>query len=99
VLGIGPDGHVASLFPEHPGLDATGITVAIKDSPKPPAARVSMTLDVINRSRKVWCIAAGKEKATAVRDAYQQNQAMPVGRVSGVDETLLIVDAAAASLL
>lgn len=67
MLGIGPDGHVASLFPGHPALTATdAITVAVPDSPKPPPERVSLTFEALNRSRHVWFLASGAEKAEAV---------------------------------
>ncbi|MCD6639823.1 MAG: 6-phosphogluconolactonase [Nocardioides sp.] len=67
MLGLGPDGHIASLFPHHPGLSTTdAITVAVTDSPKPPPQRVSLTLEALNRSRQVWFLVAGENKAAAV---------------------------------
>ncbi len=67
MLGLGPDGHVASLFPGHPALTTTdAITVAVPDSPKPPPKRVSLTLEALNRSRQVWFLVAGEDKAAAV---------------------------------
>ena len=70
MLGIGPDGHVASLFPGHPGVDAVdAITVAVPDSPKPPPERISLTLEALNRSRSIWFVASGESKAEAVARA------------------------------
>lgn len=67
MLGLGPDGHIASLFPGHPGLETTeAITVAVSDSPKPPPARVSLSLEALNRSRAVWFLVSGADKAKAV---------------------------------
>jgi 6-phosphogluconolactonase len=66
MLGIGPDGHCASLFPGHPALDARdAVAVAVHDSPKPPPDRVSLTFEAMNRSRAVWFIASGEGKARA----------------------------------
>ena len=68
VLGVGPDGHCASLFPHHPAADTTGTpTVAVHDSPKPPSTRVSLTREALERSREVWFLVSGGDKADAVR--------------------------------
>ena len=70
MLGIGPDGHVASLFPGHPALDVAGqVAVAVEQSPKPPPERISLTFEALNRSRSTWFVASGEEKADAVRRA------------------------------
>lgn len=70
VLGIGPDGHCASLFPGHPALDVEDrAAVAVTDSPKPPPERVSLTYPTLNRSRAVCFVASGEGKAEAVARA------------------------------
>lgn len=70
LLGIGPDGHVASLFPGHPALGVDdAVAVAVHDSPKPPPERISLTYGALNRSRAIWFVAAGEEKADAVARA------------------------------
>lgn len=70
MLGIGPDGHVASLFPGHPALDvADRVAVAVPDSPKPPPQRISLAFGALNRSRQVWFVASGDSKADAVARA------------------------------
>ncbi len=70
MLGIGPDGHCASLFPGHPALDVDDqVAVAVTDSPKPPPERVSLTFGALNRSRAIWFVASGEEKAEAVARA------------------------------
>jgi 6-phosphogluconolactonase len=101
MLGIGPDGHCASLFPGRSEVDATGITVAVHDSPKPPPLRVSLTMPTLQRAREVWFVATGEEKADAVArsvaggDLHQTPSAGP----RGSDETRWYVDEAAASRL
>jgi 6-phosphogluconolactonase len=95
LLGVGPDGHVASLFPDHPAA-RTGhaAAVAVHDSPKPPPVRVSLTLPAINRAAEVWLVAAGGEKAGAVAAAMAGE--LPAGRVHGTERTLWLLDVAAA---
>ena len=95
LLGIGPDGHVASLFPGH---DAAGeLVVAEHDSPKPPPQRLSLSYDAINSAREVWFTVAGADKQDAVSVAFgEQPESLPVGRVRGTEKTVWFVDASAA---
>ncbi|WP_237232628.1 6-phosphogluconolactonase [Rothia nasisuis] len=66
LLGMGPDGHIASLFPARDEiLHAEGVALAIHDSPKPPPTRVTLTLPVINFSERIWFLVAGSDKAEA----------------------------------
>ncbi len=64
--GMGPDGHTASLFPDRPELDATGVCVGVGDSPKPPPERITMTMEYLNRSGRILLLAAGASKAEAL---------------------------------
>ena len=66
MLGIGPEGHVASIFPESPAAYAQGTVVAVRNSPKPPPTRISLTFPAIRAAREVWILASGAEKAEAV---------------------------------
>ena len=100
LLGLGPDGHVASLFPGRPEVKVDGTTVvAVEDGPKPPPTRVSMTLPTINGAREVWIIAAGAEKAAAVAQARGRGPEVPGGMVHGTERTLWLLDTAAAAKL
>ena len=70
MLGMGPDGHIASLFPGLPQLDVDDdIAVAVNGSPKPPPERITLTFAALNRSRSVWFLVSGEGKAEAVAAA------------------------------
>lgn len=98
LLSIGPDGHIASLFPGHDVLNATTGTIAILDSPKPPPVRVTWTYPTINASEQVWLIATGAEKAGRVSQvlAGADFHEVPASGARGKRETLLFVDRDAA---
>ena len=102
MLGIGPDGHCASLFPGHAALEATdAIAVAVHDSPKPPPDRVSLTFEAMERCRAVWFIASGDGKAEAVARALADDGSVSETPARGVrgDETVWWLDEDAASAL
>jgi 6-phosphogluconolactonase len=63
---MGPDGHTASLFPDHPALDAHGVAVGISDSPKPPPERITLTLPKLNGSRRIVLLVSGEGKSEAL---------------------------------
>lgn len=102
LLGVGPDAHVASLFPGHPDQLVTGVPAApVRNSPKPPPTRVTLTFEALNRADRVWFLVAGADKAEAV--AVSVRGASPeqssAAQVSGAQETLWLVDEDAASQL
>ena len=83
LFGVGPDGHVASLFPHHPAQRQTdAIAVAVHDSPKPPPDRVSLTFECFERSHEVWFLVAGRDKAASVAAALTPGR-RPLGRAGG----------------
>ncbi|MFC5722511.1 6-phosphogluconolactonase [Streptomyces gamaensis] len=102
LLGVGPDTHVASLFPELPGVRETERTVVgVHGSPKPPPTRISLTLPAIRAAREVWLLAAGEDKAGAVAMALSgagEIQA-PAAGAYGRSRTLWLLDQAAAAQL
>lgn len=72
LLGVGADGHTASLFPGHPAVEETErCVVPVLDAPKPPPARVSLTLPAINRARQICFVAAGPDKAPVLARIFQ----------------------------
>ena len=85
LLGIGPDGHTASLFPSRSYPENT--VVAESNSPKPPAERLSFGYQVFNASDNVWFAVSGEQKATAVSQALSGNKNLPAGSVAGVKTT------------
>ena len=92
ILGLGPDGHVASLFPGIADIDDHRKVFAITDSPKPPAVRVSFTMSLINSAQEVWIVAAGESKADAVTKIIEGDLSIPASYVRGNSHTRLIVD-------
>jgi 6-phosphogluconolactonase len=103
LLGMGPDGHVASVFPGHPAVVASGTVVGVRDAPKPPSQRITLTLPTLCQAREVWLLVAGAAKAAAVATALRGQAAgtaarVPAGRVRGRSCTLWLLDRAAAGL-
>ena len=92
ILGLGPDGHVASLFPGAAHIDRLEKVIAITDSPKPPSIRATFTLSMINTSTLVWIVAAGASKAEAVTKIIEGDLSIPASYVRAADHTRLIVD-------
>jgi 6-phosphogluconolactonase len=98
-LGVGPDGHIASLFPDRPEIAITDrSTAGVRDSPKPPPERVTVTRPVINSSQRVWMVLAGADKASALGLvlAGASYLSVPAAGAKGRRRTVLFVDEAAA---
>lgn len=99
MLGVGPDGHVASLFPGYSQLKVTDVAaVAVHDSPKPPPTRISLTFPQLDRAHEVWFVVSGEDKAEAVGQALSGGD-VPAAHPKGLDRTLWLLDEAAARQL
>lgn len=98
LLGLGPDGHVASLFPGQPAVYDERPVVAVRGAPKPPPTRISLSFDALSSGREVWVLAAGAEKAGAVSLALSGGGRVqvPAAGVTGRARTLYLLDRAAA---
>jgi len=104
MLGVGPDGHVASLFPGSPELDVEdAVALPVTDSPKPPPQRVTLTYPALNRADEVWFVVSGNDKAEAVGRALATPPAdlheIPAVGVRGEVETIWFLDHESASRL
>ena len=102
LLGMGGEGHINSLFPntEH-FAEAVPPVMAVRNCPKPPPTRVTLTLPQVARAQHVWLLVAGQEKAQAVRGIADglPVQELPAAGAVGLESTIVFVDAAAASEL
>ncbi|OCB23351.1 6-phosphogluconolactonase [Mycobacterium intracellulare] len=102
LLGMGPEGHINSLFPDTPAvLETTRMVVSVDDSPKPPPQRITLTLPAIARSREVWLMVSGAGKADAAAAAIggAAPVSVPAAGAIGQQTTLWLLDEDAASKL
>ena len=99
LLGVGPDGHVASLFPDHVALLDDRPVLAIEDAPLPPPRRLSLSLPVLTGAQRVAVVAFGEEKAEVIREAVgNADSALPLTRVvRAAPRSALFLDHAAGS--
>ena len=98
LLGMGPDGHIASLFPAHALLaEQDRLVSPVFDSPKPPPRRLTLTLPVLAKARRVIVVAFGSSKADALREALgHEGSALPVARLlRSAPSSLVLADQAA----
>lgn len=99
-LGVGPDGHIASLFPDRPEVTVTdAAALAVRNSPKPPPERVTLTRPVLNAAKRVWLVLAGADKASALGLALAgaSYASVPAAGAKGRRRTIFFVDEAAAA--
>lgn len=99
-LGVGPDGHIASLFPDRPEVTVTdAAALPVRDSPKPPPERVTLTRPVLNSAKRVWLVLTGADKASALGLALAgaSYASVPAAGAKGRRRTVFFVDEAAAA--
>ena len=102
LLGMGPEGHINSLFPDTPAvLETTRMVVPVENSPKPPPQRITLTLPAVQRSREVWLMVSGASKADAVAAAIggAPPVSVPAAGAVGLETTLWLLDEEAAAKL
>ena len=100
LMGMGPDGHIASLFPgKSIGFEDVPV-VAEHDSPKPPPLRLSFSYGVINSADEIWFTVAGSDKADAVSIVFGDDpQVLPAGQIQGKEKTVWFIDQTAGNLV
>ena len=102
LLGMGGEGHINSLFPHTPAVRETSrLVVGVPDSPKPPPRRITLTLPAVQRSREVWLVVSGAEKADAVAAAVggANPDDVPAAGAKGREATVWLLDEEAAAKL
>lgn len=99
LLGAGPDGHIASLFPDHPAAQLPGPVIAVDDSPKPPPQRLSLSMPVLEQVELAVLVATGGAKAPMLARAFAGDPALPLGRYQPRGAFAWVLDPRAAHLL
>lgn len=102
LLELGAGGRVASIFPRHPSFTTQGtstslLAIGVTDAPEPPSEQITLTYNAINRSRQVWGLASGPERANCLSATLRTDPRTPAARVRGVERTVWFVDRGAAS--
>lgn len=94
ILGLGEDGHTASLFPAAPELGSIKYIASIHDSPKPPSERISLTLKALNHSRNIIFCVTGRRKRSALKLLLENND-IPAGMIRPSGKLIILADRSA----
>ncbi len=89
LLGMGEDGHIASLFPGHPALEARGLVTVVPDSPKPPPVRLTLTVPALRTARVAVLLATGEGKRPALESLARGQARLPAAALGDVDLTIV----------
>ncbi|MEO6955401.1 MAG: 6-phosphogluconolactonase [Antricoccus sp.] len=101
MLGLGEEGHTASIFPHSAAATDPRSVCAVRNCPKPPPTRLTMTFEVLSHATDVWMLTAGKAKSEAIARAASgaNREELPCAGPKGIEQTLWMIDVAAATLL
>lgn len=93
LVGMGPDGHVCSLFPGKPVADPEAWVIAEPDSPKPPSQRLSFSYRAMNSVNEILFVVAGADKSPAMKQVFDEAaEKLPAARIAGKNKTIWFVD-------
>lgn len=99
-LGMGPDGHTLSLFPDHPSFQPSKrLVIPVHHSPKPPSDRISLTLHALAGAQTTMILASGDSKAAAVKQAFRGDTSLPIQQAAAITNAEWFIDQAAAGQL
>ena len=99
-LGIGPDGHTASIFPNSDLISSANYIEAIYNSPKAPKTRISFTLKLLNKAKNIIFLASGESKALAIKNILKDGLELPANLVNPANGKLYwLIDKKAAKYL
>lgn len=93
LVGMGPDGHVCSLFPGKPVAEPEAWVIAEPDSPKPPAQRLSFSYGAMNSVNEILFVVAGADKSPAVKQVFDEDaEKLPAAKIAGRQKTIWFID-------
>lgn len=98
-LGMGEDGHTLSLFPGHPDANTSNLVAPVRNSPKPPSERITLTFEALHGAQTTYILAAGQGKAAVIQQALHSTSTLPISKAAHITRAQWYVDTPAASLV